>query len=799
MPINLNNQENPTEGKVAKSTSLNSESRTSSIGSLTLYTATIAAVYPTSNTALLNSGDGTYAVFVGNALASFLGISSYSFPEVGTSVLVLRDLNSEKGYDYILGEIPTGANTSDWMSFTRFVGVDNKAYTGLKSQQRFTSQAKMASGDNGTSFMDVVDGERVNSGAYGTILGLLNNLSVLKGTDLAKIECFVLDDLVRIFSEQFEHFSGFGEYKIVNNNGKLDVLWKGTSEEYEAWGLDRDSESKDINIGASNQIDTDVSKISKQNLFYSDGRWRFSSYIGKLGNFIHLLITDPVKTLQLAPDSVIPSGRAEVHVNKDGSIVVRSVSDIVFEKVCRIPVPIANVRPEELDYTKFTLDAFQSWEPFSGPENLFETSYALQDYARWLSNYYSLATFWGLGDSQYTIRSENDTEEPSWYCGDQSMKGPMSSEAETSPYYLYRYATIRIFKDGSIVLNDGYNSTVHMSNGNIELSAAVDINLIAGNNINMVSKNITQLADDEIDISAINRGILLKSKTWMEQYCSDGPILLQSNMNPSTPPDTEDTEAINRYDNAQGSGIILKTLNGASILNSSPTGSVIIQAYSYLNSSYYSVFSPAISFTIKDCLQTSANQLQVTAQTSKFNTLMADGILNNIDKSIVVGGTGQKGLTLVYSGDSGKPSFDFENLMKDASTTPYMLENYNGQLAETSTFKYIPSTDPLVPKYFEIYQSLGQQFVKNDQQVSSDYSMTMFNTSDYGNTSINYPMYPGDPTQPKFWTYTPKLGSLGAPITQTGSQLSQSNVKGTFSQSAYYHMKYTNTLIYARQ
>lgn len=778
----------PTQGTAPNTASYNQKP------SATFYVAVLDEIYPQANLASISGSTGTTkGLFVSNLIASFLGVNTSSYPEVGTSVLVMRNLDSNGDMDYIMGVLPPKSTAADWESFSRYIGTSSSApYVGLNTIDKMNNQGKMDNYGTGSAPMDMVEGEYLLENAYGVGLALLNNLATLKGSDLAKIECFVLDDFVRILSEQFEHLTAFGEYKILNNDGCLNVLWKGTSDEYEAFNLDKKSEQKkDFEEIAKGQLDTDLENEDPEKVFYQDGRWRFSQYIGKLGNFIHLFLTDPQNILQHSSDEDTKyySGRFNIHVNQDGSLLVQSTGDIVFEKVCRIVVPIEKVRPEELDFTKLKLDAFAAWKPFD-KNNLFLNSYAIKDYSKWFSNYYSLATFIGLKDN-FELKPESKIEQPLLDEGNQDLKSVKGVDEKSFQNYLERYATIRIFRDASIMLLDGWGDCVHLSGGSINLSAAYDININALNNVNIIGRNINALAKEELDLTAVERGMLLKSNAWMESRCMKGPILIQSSMDKNIDEDSlkNDPEFKSRVENAEGNGILLKTDTSNIYMDSSMTNNIIMNSQASIHRSNWEYFN-TYNFTMENIANFSSTDIDLVSTRVRLNFLYTQSVSSQ--RSIRVGITQQPGLMF--------PIDENTNETPDVKATVNRLKAQNltmsaeeksmkSQIAKQATFKYIPISDPFMTKYDHIYENITQQLIRSEQSPGYEQVAWAGNPNGhYGDNKMNYPMYPGN--EKNYYQYTPTINDLlNGPCTKTVDQLKPEDLHGKFNdtpQTSYF-------------
>lgn len=355
------------------------------------------------------------------------------------------------------------------------------------------------------SFMpiDLTEGEIDISSATGTAIRLLNSLVSMEASELAKVQASMIDDTVKIVSDTFKHMTCFGDYKIFNDHGRLNVRWDGTSKEFEAMGA---LEEK----GKPFEKDLDLPK--KDELFIKTGRWRFSMFLGHIGDFFNLFITEPTKTLGKIAEDSIRSGRFRAHVNMDGSFLLQSIGDIAMERVCRITVPIEQKREHDPEGDgKEMDDQIKEWN--TKEESVLHTAYKLRDYAKWFSNVYSMAKYHA---HKKDFRIPNETEFENEDVDNKDIK------------FTDVYATVRIFKNGDILILNGSNTSVLLNGqnavisapGSITLESGKNINMIAGGNINLKANgnyelfsngSISASCDKSIQLNSRNDGILIQA------------------------------------------------------------------------------------------------------------------------------------------------------------------------------------------------------------------------------------------------------------------------------------------------
>ena len=357
-----------------------------------LHRGIVKSYSPPDNTIKVTiKGDGTLipCVWAASIISGMLGFKTSYIPPVKTEVIVWWPPKGNIGF--IVGTFP--AITVDPGQQDRAMSGDESLNFGASQvfQQNINPQSAMFAGHKPP--VDLAEGEIHIDNWLGVGLSLLRNMASLQAGDLARIECFVMDDLVRIISDTFKHHSAFGDYTISNDGGKLNVVWHGTSFDHEAWG------NKDMTAPRAqmdNSLDVNQNLTDPSNL--DSGRWRFSQYIGWLGGFVHTFFTDPVDAVGKIAEGQFRSGKAHFHINDDGSILAQTVADIVLEKVVRIPVPVQIQREDSPvgnlsdQPTLPNQDFLKTWKP-SDSANLFEMAFQLREYARWLNNSYALARF----------------------------------------------------------------------------------------------------------------------------------------------------------------------------------------------------------------------------------------------------------------------------------------------------------------------------------------------------------------------------------------------------------------------
>jgi hypothetical protein len=771
------------------------------ISNVVAYIGNVVDIYPLTSQLLVSTDGGksnSRAIWVSSIFSSLTGLSVKTFPQIGQKVLVLRNTSLNNGLDWCIGTWSDSDSTAEWMITDNYIGLDeNAAFSGTDQSNRDNISGTIF--NSGHYPKDIVDGEGSIGIAHGASIDFLQNLVRLKASDLAKIEAYVLDDFIRIISQNYEHLSAFGDFKILNNKGSLDVIWRGTSNEHETFDKAQEGESKGIEVKRNGITLEDP---TKEDALYADGRWRFQQYVGKLGNFIHMFITEPQKMVDKA-DSKLTSARSKIYNGVDGSFLVQSVSDIAFEKVIRIPIPVLTCPPEELDMAKMQMDAFQQWNP-EDENALYETSYKFLDYGRWLANYYSLAAFHGLKDSGVTVGSEASHSAPTFNVADDKLKQPFSPIQGVFPDYITKYATMRIFKDGSILILNGYGCAVHMAGKDMSLSSPRDINISAAGAVNITGNDINLTARNCVDIVAALRGITMKAQTWFEAACEKGSILLESCM-PKEKEDASDSKdqfSSDKIDNAYSQkglngGIILKSRFTNIVLSANLGGIVNICRY-WFNNAMTVVFKP-INFLIDKLLHIKGAVMTIGSAKVHAKSVYTDFLSNKTAGTVTI--TQQDGLTQKHKESKidddelkiKKLGDSIDNSLKSAKT---LLDNeLNIDQKDIPSFEFRDSLlDSLTPSYDKTYQTVTSQLIGNCYNNKANF----FKAESWDSIFSKAP-FTGRPFYPvtdNIKAYNPSASSV-APCKQTKF----SNKSMTTASVEYFHEpdKYTDDPFYTNE
>ena len=378
--------------------------------------------------------------------------------------------------------------------------------------------------------MDMVEGEFEIANLFGVAMQFLFTLMRMSAGDRAAVECHLINDMVRVISHQYRHFSGIGE-DLIFDHGRPTFERTWSSYRHELANKMSDGEP----LADMKKDEVDHQSMDNNKRWEEIGRYRLYEFIGFAGDFIHSFIADPPEAINRLSSSPMYSGKSLIHRNNDGTLLLQSVADIKLERVVRIPVPKRIKHHEDPELTKK-----RKYRNLTPPEVLqlpdlpkgdtFQLAYHLRSYSRWLSQVHSYARFLQQSD-EYKVPSEAEIPDPDWYCKEEDKE-----EQRNAMEYFDSYACITIVRDGSILMHDVYGSTVMMSNGNVQISSSRHIDIEAAGDIRMVAgRNLFIKVRRNVEITARIGGIIMSSYAWFKTICREGSMWLRSDANPDNP------------------------------------------------------------------------------------------------------------------------------------------------------------------------------------------------------------------------------------------------------------------------
>ena len=514
-------------------------------------------------------------VWAAGLFSNMFGFKLNTVPPRGTKVLVLYTGTQE---NYIIGctggqhDQVSGLQRSATF-FDRYVKNPIKRfwkypykteYHKFNGRDEKTNVAFLS----GEAPYDHVDGEVEITNLLGVGANFMQYMAQLKAGDLACVETSVIDDMVRILSGRFVHHSAFGDHKIYNDGGRLNVKFEGTNADWEVWGKKEFNEPKWEKGDKDNTLENPgVDKLHEQ-----DAKHRFSEFIGFLGDFMTTIISDPIVWQEGAKYvQQERSGKSKLHLNDDGTVLVSSINEIVLEKLPRLTVPLQQ-KPEyhkdgdkcsgdEPTAWKEKLDMLKNWsfQSSGGEDNVHYCIYQVREYCKWLTNKKANQQFLRL-EKDWKVPKESEVPEAD-YVGQEDREKKEANSGEPYPDKVKEtYATIKIAKDGSILLLDSYENTITMSMTGIDVSSHNNLRLEAAGSVNIVAgRDINLLAKKSLDASAVKGGVSIRGDKFIQNYSRGGILLESDHAADGRIYEIQDSPETDQEDIMRVQGILIKT------------------------------------------------------------------------------------------------------------------------------------------------------------------------------------------------------------------------------------------------
>lgn len=464
-----------------------------------------------------------------SVFAANLGFKESLLPPPGSEVLCFT---LEIGVCIIFGVIPTlDKNPTGGM-------MPSRAVIGGGDSTKDTSNLQGYYGDGTTKIRtlnanrptDIRQGEYAVSNEFGVMMGLFQSFATLKGSELAQVQTFFLDDLVRIISHNFQHFTSMGEFKIYHDGSTLQM----------ESGLSHDIKESlmcfpQINTTTSIPVLVDNKTPNKddKNSFYGlaaeklIGIERLKTFIGTLGDFINLLIVKPANDQIRALDGTPGKpdlGLSQVKFDLDGGVQIRSVKGIVLEKTNWIRVPTRVRAPEDPDGNSPDVlpvkESFKFNNEIKYQEQPFMYFLQMKDYLAYVNEELGYKNFKAL-DKDFAVNDNYSAEEN------------LDSVTQVHPNHKVEYsksnAVITIMPNGGIMLKDAWGSAIVMEGGSIYFQAAKDeVHQPMRSFIAKVGKVFNVAAKNDIDLSSTEGGFRLKTDKAQYLYSDNSGILLHA-------------------------------------------------------------------------------------------------------------------------------------------------------------------------------------------------------------------------------------------------------------------------------
>lgn len=476
-----------------------------------------------------------------SSLANLLGFKDCSMPQVGACVLCFH---FDAHTCLIIGIVPKPDALNKEANFhNRTVLGAGDSNNDDCNIQGYTDKAvaKIVT-LNRNRPTDVSPGEHVVVNDFGVLLGLFQNFATLKASELAQVQAFVFDDLVRIVSHNFQHYTCMGETKVFQDGIQLNTEINLTHDSYEALGTPQVSSiGAESPIKHTGEISVDDVKnfyeLKKENQI---GIARLKLFLGSLGDFVRLLIVRPAEGELRALDgesiAEYDKGLADIKIGLNGEISARTLKGLTLEKSNWIRVPARTKAPEEPASIITSEDSLANREAAVKPliaareEFQFDNS-ALSQNQPYLY-FLQLKDYLAYTQEMLGYKAFNDSgsfSTPVDRTQEIGLSDISSIHPDAPARYLDRKAGIHIMPNGGLVLMDAWGSSIVMEGGNIYLQSAKDVVMQPMRNLaGKVGNCVAVAVKGDIDLSSTEGNFRVKTDKAQHLYSANSGIILQS-------------------------------------------------------------------------------------------------------------------------------------------------------------------------------------------------------------------------------------------------------------------------------
>lgn len=165
---------------------------------------------------------------------------------VGTEVLVSYDY----GPPIIMGVLTMPASNNSETSSYSITDEEGFGGEGL-------NKTTVPSGNfrNAAEPRDLIPGDWSQVGEEGNAFALLGGgTNVMRSSSLAQIRTHLINDLVEIISRNFRHVTDMGEFNITNDDGRINMSFRGATDQRSEAGPDEENFTIRMDLGAIGDI-----------------------------------------------------------------------------------------------------------------------------------------------------------------------------------------------------------------------------------------------------------------------------------------------------------------------------------------------------------------------------------------------------------------------------------------------------------------------------------------------------------------------------------------------------------------
>ena len=515
-------------------------------------------------------GENLYLIQIDSAPMWAIDLSSESsFSRLAPTKLGLHAIGTQvfctystelPQYAIILGSVPffPDKRTALFQETTKPIDSTHRANNPI---WHYLTQKNTVTNYNACRPLDTIPGSDLGfNNELGVGVGLSRLFAWIRASECAGMWCFQQDNLVRIHSHNLDHWHAGGERSVRDDEGEItDIDWINPYS-WEAKGManpkeDFTTENSDGGVYKPGQTKSRLEpKYATQQAPPRHIRFR-----GYLGDLDREMVVAPVKPSGSAAWGL--RGLLDIQKHVNGLYTVRSAKGIIHEKYIFIPVPNREYLPEEnadlgdsyKNYHAAGSLSLGTGDPHDkedfkwskSDETAINWGQKIYDYHAHIFMHYGIVPILKHKNDWSLPKSEDTNSTGDKIPGaDGAIYNNFTKMKTTFEYKLPTYGTLNVdhrdkanggtkyycsrsimaqLEDGSVLIEDGYGSSIHMTGGNLIISCPGDVWMRPGRNMNVwAPDDINLKAGTSIDITASNKDVRIKAEKNLHMLAGNG-------------------------------------------------------------------------------------------------------------------------------------------------------------------------------------------------------------------------------------------------------------------------------------
>lgn len=506
-------------------------------------------------------------------------------------------------YCFVLGSVPDMIKdpefnrVPDWLvpGSRSGVGFDRVHSGALERKNGISGRINFSSG----SPVDELPGDTGYINDLGIGYGINRMFAWLRASHFCGVETHWLDNLLRLTGYNLEVQTSASELRAMNDEGEWSEVFRYGHLPWETLGVFNHGD--DFTKHVAEGWNSTPGKAGREPQFDDQaGIWRVQRFRGYLGDLertiVALPLADSYQTAETLASNVVSPGLADVGIQADGRLRLRSAKGVLIEKTVAIPVPKEKTLPDDINGdNKTNYKAAGVWGEGDEHTKVMPSMENDQAGLRSLMQYERHAMLYRFHDNLSFIKHEKDwllpeeratvaafgldrasydpdgevTETAFWMPLPKSVTKSVDHRGEAQ--YFAGKASIAIEDDGSIVLEDAYGSQIRMEGGNIFLSARNDVILQPGRNVQAwAPHDLILKSGNSADLTASKGDVRIKAQANLMMAAIDKGVLIESQFQPGEDGNTTpDWSGVG--EDVESRGVLIKALKSSVVSMSQDT------------------------------------------------------------------------------------------------------------------------------------------------------------------------------------------------------------------------------------